>query len=195
MEGSLAVQSCICVARLCRAHPHARRWPAACHLRGQPTACTCCTTIKMRLSRGAALPNAHGIRALLSGPLERHLTYLLLWALHTKHHTKCANRLPVLPDLQVTEETEAMRFNTGIAAMMEFVNGAYKWDTRPRAVLAPFVLLLAAYAPHLGEEMWQVGHLQSVAWTAQRRVQPVPAAKLLGLQQSLPACCFLRLAA
>ena len=52
-----------------------------------------------------------------------------------------------------------MRFNTGIAAMMEFVNGAYKWDTRPRAVLAPFVLLLAAYAPHLGEEMWQVGHL------------------------------------
>ena len=59
-----------------------------------------------------------------------------------------------------------MRFNTGIAAMMEFVNGAYKWDTRPRAVLAPFVLLLAAYAPHLGEEMWQVGHLQSAGWDA-----------------------------
>lgn len=49
-----------------------------------------------------------------------------------------------------------MRFNTGIAAMMEFVNGAYKWDDRPKAALEQFVLLLAPYAPHLAEEMWQV---------------------------------------
>ena len=49
-----------------------------------------------------------------------------------------------------------MRFNTGIAAMMEFVNGAYKWEHRPRAALEQFVLLLAPYAPHLAEEMWQV---------------------------------------
>lgn len=40
--------------------------------------------------------------------------------------------------------------------MMEFVNGAFKWDgPPPRAVLEPFVLLLAPYAPHLAEEMWQ----------------------------------------
>ncbi len=52
---------------------------------------------------------------------------------------------------QVTEETEEMRFNTAIAAMMEFVNGAYKWQSRPRAALEPFILLLAPYAPHLGE--------------------------------------------
>jgi leucyl-tRNA synthetase len=57
---------------------------------------------------------------------------------------------------RVTEETEEMRFNTAIAAMMEFVNGAYKWETRPKEVLRPFVLLLAPYAPHLAEEMWQV---------------------------------------
>ena len=56
----------------------------------------------------------------------------------------------------MTEETEALRFNTGIAAMMEFVNGAFKWGgLPPRAVLEPFVLLLAPYAPHLAEEMWQ----------------------------------------
>ena len=56
----------------------------------------------------------------------------------------------------MTEETEALRFNTGIAAMMEFVNGVFKWDgPPPRAVLEPFVLLLAPYAPHLAEEMWQ----------------------------------------
>lgn len=58
--------------------------------------------------------------------------------------------------LQATEETEQMRFNTGISALMEFVNAAYKWDAVPKSVLRPFVLLLAPYAPHLAEELWQV---------------------------------------
>lgn len=57
---------------------------------------------------------------------------------------------------RVSEDTEELRFNTAIAAMMEFVNGAYKWNNRPAAVLRPFILLLAPYAPHVAEEMWQV---------------------------------------
>ena len=65
--------------------------------------------------------------------------------------------VPTSPSFaQVTEETEAMRFNTGISAMMEFVNGATKWPNRPRAALEPFALLLSPYAPHLAEELWQV---------------------------------------
>ncbi len=49
-----------------------------------------------------------------------------------------------------------MRFNTGIAAMMEFVNGATKWPSpRPRAALRPLLLLLSPYAPHLAEELWE----------------------------------------
>lgn len=56
---------------------------------------------------------------------------------------------------KVSEETEEMRFNTAIAAMMEFVNAAYKWESYPRSVLQDFILLLAPYAPHLAEEMWQ----------------------------------------
>ena len=32
---------------------------------------------------------------------------------------------------KVTEETEGMRFNTAIAAMMEFTNAATKWDAKP----------------------------------------------------------------
>ena len=51
-----------------------------------------------------------------------------------------------------------MRFNTGISALMEFVNAAYKWDAVPESALRPFVLLLAPYAPHLAEELWQVSH-------------------------------------
>jgi len=46
---------------------------------------------------------------------------------------------------KVSEETEEMRFNTAIAAMMEFVNAAYKWDSCPRAVLK--VGILYAFPP------------------------------------------------
>jgi len=57
---------------------------------------------------------------------------------------------------RVTLETEAMRFNTAISAMMEFVNGATKWEApRPRGLLRDFALLLAPYAPHLAEEAWE----------------------------------------
>ena len=36
-------------------------------------------------------------------------------------------------------------------------------DLRPRAVLEPFVLVLAPYAPHLAEELWQkLGHPQTL---------------------------------
>ena len=42
---------------------------------------------------------------------------------------------------------------------MIFVNELTAQDRRPRAVLEPFVLLLAPYAPHLAEELWQkLGH-------------------------------------
>ncbi|KAK9868559.1 hypothetical protein WJX84_010001 [Apatococcus fuscideae] len=67
---------------------------------------------------------------------------------------------------RVTEDTEEMRFNTAISGMMEFVNGAQKWKgLPPRAGVEPFVLLLAPYAPHLAEELWQMlGHEESLAY-------------------------------
>ena len=55
---------------------------------------------------------------------------------------------------RVTEDTEEMRFNTAISAMMEFTNAAGKWPVCGRGVLEPFALLLAPYAPHLAEELW-----------------------------------------
>jgi leucyl-tRNA synthetase len=67
---------------------------------------------------------------------------------------------------KVTEDIDGLRFNTAIAAMMEFVNDANKWDTVPKAVLEDFVLLLAPFAPHLGEELWQrLGHDESLTYT------------------------------
>ena len=55
---------------------------------------------------------------------------------------------------KVTEDTEQMRFNTAISAMMEFSNHLTQQKVRPTAVLRPFVLLLAPYAPHVAEELW-----------------------------------------
>src|SRR5262249_25115654 len=48
---------------------------------------------------------------------------------------------------KVTEDLEGMRFNTAIAAMMEFNNYLVNLPVRPRAVLEPFVLLLSPFAP------------------------------------------------
>jgi leucyl-tRNA synthetase len=66
---------------------------------------------------------------------------------------------------KVTEDLEGMRYNTAIAAMMEFVNEAMKWEVRPVPVLRPFVLLVSPFAPHLGEELWaRLGGTDSLAY-------------------------------
>jgi leucyl-tRNA synthetase len=55
---------------------------------------------------------------------------------------------------KVTEDLDAMRFNTAISAMMVFVKEAMTWPTKPLAVLRDFVILLQPFAPHLAEELW-----------------------------------------
>jgi leucyl-tRNA synthetase len=65
---------------------------------------------------------------------------------------------------RVTEDIEAMRFNTAISALMEFTNAATKWERIPRSIAEQFTLLLAPLAPHLAEEFWsRLGHLESLA--------------------------------
>jgi leucyl-tRNA synthetase len=56
----------------------------------------------------------------------------------------------------VTRDTENLDFNTAIARMMEFVNYFTKQQERPHSVMQSFVLLLAPYAPHLAEELWEL---------------------------------------
>jgi len=67
---------------------------------------------------------------------------------------------------KVTEDTESLRFNTAISALMIFKNHLRdEVKIRPRKILEPFVLLLAPYAPHIAEELWQVlGHKTSLAY-------------------------------
>ena len=66
---------------------------------------------------------------------------------------------------KVTEDIEGLRFNTAISAMMEFVNAATKWEHVPTPVAESFVLLLAPFAPHVAEELWQIlGHGESLTY-------------------------------
>ena len=47
--------------------------------------------------------------------------------------------------------------------MMEFVNTLYKLETCPRICAETMARLLAPYAPHLAEELWEIlGHAPSV---------------------------------
>jgi leucyl-tRNA synthetase len=57
---------------------------------------------------------------------------------------------------RVTEDTASMSFNTAIARMMEFTNYFTRCETRPREAMETIVVLLAPYAPHIAEELWQL---------------------------------------
>ena len=63
---------------------------------------------------------------------------------------------------KVTGELDGMRFNTAISAMMVFVNDAITWETKPVSVLREFLILLAPFAPHLAEELWERLHASRI---------------------------------
>jgi leucyl-tRNA synthetase len=94
---------------------------------------------------------------------------------------------------KVGDDLEAMNFNTAISAMMVFVNEAEGYargtstggspllghplrgqpaaggygapEPLPKEFLENFVLCLAPFAPHLGEELWQfLGHSDTLAY-------------------------------
>ncbi len=66
---------------------------------------------------------------------------------------------------KVSGDTETLQFNTAIAQMMIFVSEVGKLGRIHRQLWRPFVLLLAPYAPHLSEELWEkLGEQPSLAY-------------------------------
>jgi len=64
---------------------------------------------------------------------------------------------------KVTADTEALQYNTAIAAMMEYVNELREQGAGSSELLEPLVIMLAPYAPHIAEELWEVlGNKESV---------------------------------
>jgi leucyl-tRNA synthetase len=65
----------------------------------------------------------------------------------------------------VTDDFEALRFNTAISRLMEFVNAFTSQEVRPKAAMETFTLLLSPLAPHIGEELWRIlGHEETLAY-------------------------------
>jgi leucyl-tRNA synthetase len=57
---------------------------------------------------------------------------------------------------KVGEDIEGLRFNTAVAALIELVNALSRQETIARTTAETFALLLAPFAPHLGEEIWSL---------------------------------------
>jgi leucyl-tRNA synthetase len=57
---------------------------------------------------------------------------------------------------KVTDDIEAMRFNTAISAMMVLTNELMKLDKAPIEPLEVLAKLVHPFAPHLGEEIWEM---------------------------------------
>jgi len=76
---------------------------------------------------------------------------------------------------KVTDDTEGLRYNTAISALMEYLNVLRALDgqgdeERPRlqsCLLEPLVILLAPFAPHIAEECWErLGHKNTCVFDA-----------------------------
>ncbi|WP_217558008.1 leucine--tRNA ligase [Paenibacillus sp. GbtcB18] len=68
---------------------------------------------------------------------------------------------------KITEDFEALRFNTAISQLMIFVNEAYKTEALPKTAVKHFVQMLSPLAPHIAEELWQkLGGTGSITYEA-----------------------------
>ena len=66
---------------------------------------------------------------------------------------------------KVSEDIEILGFNTAISQLMVFVNDCYKAEYIPRKYALGFIQLLAPFAPHLAEEMWEIyGNTESISY-------------------------------
>lgn len=72
---------------------------------------------------------------------------------------KCVHRTVA----KVQEDLEELRYNTAIAALMSLVNDIRRHGPADRWVLESLLIMVAPFAPHLAEELWEaLGHASSI---------------------------------
>jgi leucyl-tRNA synthetase len=65
---------------------------------------------------------------------------------------------------KVSEDCEQLRFNTAIAAMMEFVNLLTKENCHNKSAIEALLVMLSPFAPHIAEELWEaIGNQPSIS--------------------------------
>jgi len=66
---------------------------------------------------------------------------------------------------KVTHDITTLNFNTAVSQMMIFINDCFKADSIYIEYAKGFVKLFSAFAPHMGEELWQLlGATETIAY-------------------------------
>jgi len=64
---------------------------------------------------------------------------------------------------KVTEDVENLRYNTAIAALMTLLNDVRRLGPPDRWVIEALLVMIAPFAPHIAEELWEaLGHPSSI---------------------------------
>ncbi|MBI3316320.1 MAG: leucine--tRNA ligase [Candidatus Omnitrophica bacterium] len=75
---------------------------------------------------------------------------------------------------KVTQDIETLSFNTAISSLMVLSNELAKAPVKPKSVMETFILLLAPFAPHLAEELWQkMGYRENLSAAPWPHFNPV----------------------
>jgi leucyl-tRNA synthetase len=82
---------------------------------------------------------------------------------------------------KVDEDTERFSFNTAVSAFMIGINELSDLKCHKRSILEKLPVVLAAYAPHVAEELWQLlgmqGSVLDARWPAVEEQYLVETAK------------------
>jgi leucyl-tRNA synthetase len=73
---------------------------------------------------------------------------------------------------KVTQDIEDFSFNTSVSTFMICVNELTQQKCQHREVLEPLAILIAPYAPHIAEELWELlGHSNGISHEAYPQVE------------------------
>jgi len=68
---------------------------------------------------------------------------------------------------KVTNDYEALGFNTAISQLMVFINECYRQDSLGRGYIEGFIKMLSPITPHLAEELWhRLGNSETITYEA-----------------------------
>ena len=88
---------------------------------------------------------------------------------------------------KVSEDIEAMKFNTAIATLMALVNDFYT-NGASRGDMKALLLMLSPFAPHMWEELWEMagygGQVSQQSWTVYDESKTVTATTQMAVQVS-----------